>query len=316
MADTNNVGSRVYGYTNFTEIDETLDLFWTNDVNPAKVSMGFGFYGRSFTLADSSCSTPGCLFKSTGTAGPCTQSPGTLSYAEIESIIANNHVTPVLDHAAAVKYIVWNENQWVSYDDEETLKVKVEYANSRSIGGSMVWAASTDNRHGNAIRALSNVNGCIQSLLQGESLDQPSGLTQCVWGECAVSGKTSCPAGQAPAQRSDHPGKRNVGIFTGCPKGQERPFCCPEDDVPSCQRVGTAPSCAHADCKQGQVAVASSCNGVGKTCSSGHKNLCCSMSKSDIDYGLCRWEGGGSDRAKSGYHDDDSIIFDEVTCDL
>ena len=45
-----------------------------------------------------------------------------------------------LDEAAAVKQIVWNGNQWVSYDDTDTFKTKIDYANSKCLGGLMVSA--------------------------------------------------------------------------------------------------------------------------------------------------------------------------------
>jgi chitinase len=56
-------------------------------------------------------------------------------FSEIESIIAQNSLTPILADADAVKYIVWNSNQWVSYDDAQTFKMKVDYANSICLGG-------------------------------------------------------------------------------------------------------------------------------------------------------------------------------------
>ena len=40
-----------------------------------------------------------------------------------------------LDKDAAVKQAVFDSNQWVSYDDSETLKLKVDYANSLCLGG-------------------------------------------------------------------------------------------------------------------------------------------------------------------------------------
>lgn len=62
-----------------------MDLLWRNDIDPEKVVMGLGFYGRSkesiylfeemgsadglpagFTLSDSSCTTPGCPFLTGG----------------------------------------------------------------------------------------------------------------------------------------------------------------------------------------------------------------------------------------------------------
>ena len=42
--------------------------------------------------------------------------------AEIQNVISTAGVTPVWDKTAAVKYIVWDSNQWVSYDDADTFK--------------------------------------------------------------------------------------------------------------------------------------------------------------------------------------------------
>ncbi|KAF9631827.1 putative glycosyl hydrolases family 18 protein [Lasiodiplodia theobromae] len=81
------IGSHVLAHTNLTGIKEALNLFWRNDIDPAKVNLGLGFYGRSFQLADPSCNTPGCLFKGGGAPGECTGSSGTLSYREIMAIM-------------------------------------------------------------------------------------------------------------------------------------------------------------------------------------------------------------------------------------
>lgn len=48
---------------------------------------------------------------------------------------------PVHDKEAAVKYVVYNGNQWVSYDDAETFQQKVDWANKQGIGGSLIWAS-------------------------------------------------------------------------------------------------------------------------------------------------------------------------------
>ena len=40
-----------------------------------------------------------------------------------------------LDKPAAVKYAVFDTNQWVSYDDADTFKLKIDYANSHCLGG-------------------------------------------------------------------------------------------------------------------------------------------------------------------------------------
>lgn len=57
-----------------------IPQFWRVDIDPSKIVLGLGFYGRSFTLEDSSCWQPGCAFSGPGAAGSCTQTPGILSY--------------------------------------------------------------------------------------------------------------------------------------------------------------------------------------------------------------------------------------------
>ncbi len=53
------IGSFAYAHTNLTEIIDAFDLLWRNNVPANKVNMGIGFYGRTFTLADKSCTSPG-----------------------------------------------------------------------------------------------------------------------------------------------------------------------------------------------------------------------------------------------------------------
>jgi chitinase len=104
-----------------------MDLMWRNSISPSKITLGLGFYGRSFTLSDPSCTAPGCGFSAGGDPGPCTASAGTLSFAEIRDVIANNNPTITLDPIAAVKIVTWNGNRkydpllvvaWLSRDIE------------------------------------------------------------------------------------------------------------------------------------------------------------------------------------------------------
>jgi chitinase len=90
-------GPYIRPHTNWTEITQGLDLLWRNNVNPSQVVLGLGWYGRSFTLTDPSCISPGCTFSAGGTPGQCTNSAGTLSNAEITRIISANSLTPFMD---------------------------------------------------------------------------------------------------------------------------------------------------------------------------------------------------------------------------
>jgi chitinase len=104
-----------------------------------------------FTMKDSSCMTAGCPFSSGADGGECTGTPGVLSAAEIVKIIANG-AKVTFDPVAAVKIVTWNTDQWVSWDDAQTLKMKVDYANGRCLGGTMIWAIDLDD--GTLINAL------------------------------------------------------------------------------------------------------------------------------------------------------------------
>ncbi|KAJ7203385.1 hypothetical protein GGX14DRAFT_309849, partial [Mycena pura] len=136
------IGSIVLAHTNLTEIEVLYVLFFSLvGIDPSKIVMGIGFYGRSFELADAGCVDPGCPFAGAAPAGPCSVSPGTLMYTEIEDIVNSNAVNDVIfDSVAAVKYVVYNGIDWVSYDDEQTLALKMNYANSICLSGTMVWS--------------------------------------------------------------------------------------------------------------------------------------------------------------------------------
>jgi len=79
--------------------------------------------------------TAGCEFTDGARGGQCTGTPGVLSAAEIGAIIRDQGATVTFDPVAAVKIVTWDSDQWVSWDDEETLALKMAYANRRCLGG-------------------------------------------------------------------------------------------------------------------------------------------------------------------------------------
>ena len=149
------IGPYAYAHTNLTEIQLGLELLWRNNINPARVVMGLGFYGRStspsrilvfctadtilaFTLKDPNCMHAGCEFSEGAKGGKCTGTPGVLSAAEINKIIKDGAKVSY-DLEAAAKIVTWDGNQWASFDDAETLKAKLNYANKRCLGGSVYF---------------------------------------------------------------------------------------------------------------------------------------------------------------------------------
>jgi chitinase len=97
----NPIGSIVQGHTNLTEIKSAAELFWRVNIPASKICMGIGFYGRSFTLSNSGCTTPGCGFKGASNDGPCSAAGGILAYYEIQSVLQKNTaIKPTWDKAA------------------------------------------------------------------------------------------------------------------------------------------------------------------------------------------------------------------------
>ncbi|PVI07196.1 glycoside hydrolase family 18 protein [Periconia macrospinosa] len=156
--DGNNRNTRkeVNPHTNITEISLGLDLLWRNGISNNKVVLGFGFYGRSFTLKDPSCNKPGCGFASGAKAGKCTGEAGILSNAEIGRIMDEKKLKPEFDEKAGVKWITWDSDQWVSYDDADTFKLKMDFANKLGLSGIMVWALDLDNQDSQTAQYLNS----------------------------------------------------------------------------------------------------------------------------------------------------------------
>lgn len=54
-----------------------------------------------------------------------------MSYQDIAWTRQSTGAPVVTDRKNAIKYFRYDSDQWVSYDDEETLRWKVDFANSQ-----------------------------------------------------------------------------------------------------------------------------------------------------------------------------------------
>lgn len=69
-----------------------------------------------------------------------------LAHYEIQDILsksskAKRDIQVIHDKEAAVKYFTWDSDQWISYDDADTFKQKVEWADDVGFSGSLIWAS-------------------------------------------------------------------------------------------------------------------------------------------------------------------------------
>ena len=181
-------GPFLNSHTNLTEIREAMDLLWRNSVSSSKVVLGVGFYGRAFTARDPKCMEPGCLFKDAAKGGNCTREPGILMNSEIDEIVAERNIVPKLNKEAAVKIVAWDD-QWVTYDDRETIQMKADFARQLCLSGLMVWAISHDDRNATYSMALGAAAGRKDASWRrrgGDTIVKVP-VPQCRWTACGES---------------------------------------------------------------------------------------------------------------------------------
>ncbi|KAL4756308.1 uncharacterized protein BDW70DRAFT_164611 [Aspergillus foveolatus] len=184
--------------------------------------MGMAFYGRSFTLASSSCTEPGCPYLSAGDAGVCSDTAGVLFNSEIETIISDNDLTPELYKDAAVKTINWNGDQWVFDDSSHTFSKGLSAALGNEINLDMTTG-------------LTSAVFVEKSSSSGSS-STPSQDSYCRFINCGEV----CPSGYTVIKRGDETSQLMLDS-TECPPGakQTQTLCCPtSSDVPTCQWRG------------------------------------------------------------------------------
>ncbi|XP_019864946.2 acidic mammalian chitinase [Aethina tumida] len=114
---------------------------------PAKIALGMGVYGRTYTLASASNNKLGAPVVNAGTQGPYTQEMGMLGYNEICEKQAAGGWTTVWDDEQKVPY-TYSGNQWVGYDNPKSIGIKVNYAKQMGLGGVMIWSIETDDFRG------------------------------------------------------------------------------------------------------------------------------------------------------------------------
>ncbi|GKZ26889.1 hypothetical protein AbraCBS73388_003278 [Aspergillus brasiliensis] len=295
-------GSYLRGHTNLTEIDIGMDLLWRNNIDPKKVVMGMGFYGRSFTMADSECHTADCEFSAVGGAGPCSQSAGILYYSEIESSNSSSDVQTYYDPVSTVKYNVYNGNQWISYDDAQSWQDKMRYLTGKCISGVMIWALDQDDGMHTALAALLGDEAIAGSLMEGGDLSdkQKEVLTDelaaytgqnCYVTEKCTDGSSAhkndaqyvCGTGFSSVATAHAP-QQKLGYWIGdtCDSGSYRHICCPTDAMPkNCEWTG-APVRSEFGCTgkcgsdQFQLNIDSYVDASGEEpCYQGDRALCC-----------------------------------------
>lgn len=134
------IGPTIIGQTNIPEIYNWTLPLWYDGLDASKINLGLAYYGRGYTVANIDCTEIGCQWSGPSRPAPCTAFGGVMSLEEIEAIIIPElDIQPVLDSTAMMKYLIWSD-QWVGYDDLETIAMKKTWASEHCFGGTMIWS--------------------------------------------------------------------------------------------------------------------------------------------------------------------------------
>lgn len=123
-------------------VDEAVKFWLNNGCSAQKIIVGAPLYGRSFTLYNpnnNGINSPA----GPGNAGTFVPEQGFLGYNEICYNIQRNGWIRKWEDTQKVPY-AYKGNQWVGYDDTQSLEIKLSYVKNNNLGGIMFWSIETD----------------------------------------------------------------------------------------------------------------------------------------------------------------------------
>lgn len=127
------INAPLYSDTNTVFTVDKTTQYWISRIGSqkSKLLLGIALYGPLWRLTTSQ----------TGLGAPGTpQEP--VAYDQICKNVRNGW-TRVWDNAQRVPYAYGN-NQWVGYDDAQSIQEKINYINKNNIGGAFFWTMAMD----------------------------------------------------------------------------------------------------------------------------------------------------------------------------
>lgn len=160
-------------------VNSTVQLWLSLGAPPEKLILGVGTYGITFTLENANNHGYGASVTGPGAPGPYTAEAGIISYHEILARLSTGTWTVVKNQFNQVPY-AHSANQWIGYDDEESIRTKMRFAKSLGLGGGMVWTIENDDflgTYGKAFPLISIIKEEFGSGSSGPEPPAPTGST-------------------------------------------------------------------------------------------------------------------------------------------
>ncbi|KAL7640813.1 UNVERIFIED_CONTAM: hypothetical protein RMT77_009088 [Armadillidium vulgare] len=156
----------LYARIDESPVQQTLNVnfsvhyYLSQGAPPEKFVLGLGLYGRTFLLTNSSNPGIGAPARKSAFAGPYTREDGFLGYNEICEKLLTEKWSLAWQAAHQAPYM-FKDNMWVSFDDVNSLGLKVAFAQRLGLAGVMVWSMDTDDfsgQCGNRYPLLNSIN--------------------------------------------------------------------------------------------------------------------------------------------------------------
>ncbi|XP_058462162.1 probable chitinase 2 [Malaya genurostris] len=135
--------------TKSESVDSAISFIRKSGCPLSKIHLGISTMAKTYTLKPEAVNrvSPGSDVKGPGRAGPFTKSAGVLGYNELCQMLMDSKWTVKPMRNVGVK-IAALDDQWVTFDDRETVAEKAQYVKSKGLGGVMFWTVDTDDFHG------------------------------------------------------------------------------------------------------------------------------------------------------------------------
>ncbi|XP_018011730.1 probable chitinase 10 isoform X2 [Hyalella azteca] len=229
---------------------------WMKQGAPSqKLLMGIPVYGRSFTLADPEQFDIGAAAVKGGKEGRYTAEEGFLSYYEVCDFLYEDNTTLVWDNEQQVPF-AYNGDQWVGFDDERSIDIKMSWVKSNKLGGVMVWSMDMDDFRGNCgagtkYPILNTIQDGLQNYSVALTYEGPYEHRRNVDGTIAKKDPTVVNCDEGDGIISYHEDKADCTKYYMCEGDRKHHMPCPVDLVYNpagtvCDWPANVPGCENA----------------------------------------------------------------------
>lgn len=127
-------------------IDASVNAWIRAGANPQKLFLGLGFYAQTFRLANPAQNGIGAPTAGPGNPGTWSRQGGLLMYLEICLALNQGGWTVRFDTQQQSPY-AFKGNQWMGYDNPQSIRIKTQYAVQKNLAGVMMWSIDYEDRH-------------------------------------------------------------------------------------------------------------------------------------------------------------------------